>query len=48
MDHIKKDLTISMEQYEDAAVQKLKEKANDCMWANMWGIEGFFGTTAIC
>lgn len=31
-----------MEQYEDAAVQKLKEKANDCMWANMWGIEGFF------
>ncbi len=42
MDHIKKDLTISMEQYEDAAVQKLKEKANDCMWANMWGIEGFF------
>lgn len=42
MDQIKKDLTISMEQYEDVEVQKLKEKANNCMWANTWGIEGFF------
>lgn len=41
-DKIEKDLTISMEQYEDVEVQKLKEKANDCMWANTWGIEGFY------
>lgn len=31
MDLIEKDLTISMEQYENAEIQKLKEKANDCM-----------------
>lgn len=42
MSHIEKDLTISMEQYENAEIQRLKEKANDCMWANTWGVEGFF------
>ena len=41
MDWIEKDLTISMEQYEDAEIHKLKKKAEDCIWANEWGIEGF-------
>ena len=38
MDWIEKDLTISMEQYEDAEIHKLKKKAEDCIWANEWGI----------
>lgn len=41
MDWIKKDLTISMEQCEDAQIQKLKKKSENCIWANEWGIEGF-------
>lgn len=41
MDWIKKDLTISMEQYEDEQIQKLKKKSENCIWANEWGIEGF-------
>lgn len=42
MDQIEKDLTISMEQYEDHEVCKLKEKANNCLWSNQTGLEGFF------
>ncbi len=41
MDWIKKDLTVSMEQCEDAQIQKLKKKSENCIWANEWGIEGF-------
>ena len=42
MSLIKKNLTVSMEQYEDAEVQKLKAKTDECMWTNITGIEGFF------
>ena len=42
MDQFEKDLTISMEQYEDKEVRKLKEKAGDCLWMNVSGLEGFF------
>ncbi len=41
MDWIKKDLTVSMEQCEDAQIQKLKKKSENCIWTNEWGIEGF-------
>lgn len=41
MDWIKQDLTVSMEQCEDAQIQKLKKKSENCIWANEWGIEGF-------
>lgn len=42
MDAIEKDLTVSIEQYENTEIRKLKAKADDCIWANMQGIEGFF------
>lgn len=42
MDWIEKDLTISMEQYEDPAIRKLKERATDGIWSNDLGVEGFF------
>ena len=42
MSLIKKNLTVSMEQYEDTEVQKLKAKTDECMWTNTTGIEGFF------
>ncbi|MDE6053360.1 MAG: hypothetical protein K2G55_06305, partial [Lachnospiraceae bacterium] len=42
MSLIEKNLTVSMEQYEDAEVQKLKAKTDECMWTNTTGIEGFF------
>lgn len=42
MDAIEKDLTVSIEQYENAEIRKLKAKADDCIWANMQGVEGFF------
>lgn len=41
MDWVEKDLTISMEQFEDAEVHKLRQKSENCIWANDWGIEGF-------
>lgn len=39
---LEKDLSISMEQYEDSEVHKLREKASDCVWRNLDGLEGFF------
>ena len=42
MDQIEKDLTVSMEQYEDEEIHKLKEKSDNCLWANFFGLEGFF------
>lgn len=42
MDQIEKDLTVSMEQYEDKEIHKLKEKSDECLWANMSGLEGFY------
>lgn len=39
---IEKDLSISMEQYEDVKIHKQKEKAKDCTWTNIDGLEGFF------
>lgn len=42
MDWIEKDLTISMEQYEDPAIRRLKERATDGIWSNDLGVEGFF------
>lgn len=42
MDRIEKDLTVSMEQYEDTEVHKLQEKAGECLWRNQSGLEGFF------
>lgn len=42
MDQIEKDLTVSMEQYEDTEIHKLKEKSDQCLWANFVGLEGFF------
>lgn len=39
---VEKDLSISMEQYEDVEVHKQKEKARDCTWTNLEGLEGFF------
>lgn len=39
---IGKDLSISMEQYEDVEIHKQKEKARDCTWTNIDGLEGFF------
>lgn len=42
LDPIIKDLTISMEQTEDADIRRLKEKAGFCIWSNADGIEGFF------
>lgn len=42
MDQIEKDLTVSMEQYEDKEIHKLKEKSDECLWNNMAGLEGFF------
>ena len=41
MDWIAKDLSISMERYEDEEIHKLEEKANNCIFTNNWGIEGF-------
>lgn len=37
-----KDLTISMEQYEDEEIYRMKEKAYRCLWSNLDGLEGFF------
>lgn len=42
MDQIEKDLTISMEQYEDKEIHTLKEKSDNCLFANFSGMEGFF------
>lgn len=42
MEQIEKDLTVSMEQYEDEEIHKLKEKSDNCLWANSFGLEGFF------
>ncbi len=47
MDQIEKDLTVSMEQYEDEEIHKLKEKSDNCLWANFFGLKGFSATTAI-
>lgn len=41
MEWIAKNLTLSMEQYEDIKIRKLMEKSNECIWTNDWGIEGF-------
>ena len=37
-----KNLSISMEQYEDAKIHKQKEMANRSVWSNLEGVEGFF------
>ncbi len=42
MPPIAKDLSISMEQYEDSKIHELREKANACIWHNLDGLEGFF------
>ena len=42
MSLFRKNLTVSLEQYEDTEVQRLKAKSDECMWTNMTGIEGFF------
>ncbi len=42
LDLIRKDLTISEEQSEDADIRRLKEKAGFCIYSNYDGIEGFF------
>ncbi|MDE7028994.1 MAG: ABC transporter ATP-binding protein/permease [Lachnospiraceae bacterium] len=42
MQEIEKDLSVSMEQYEDSSVHTLKEKADYGLWSNDYGIEGFF------
>lgn len=42
MSLFKKNLTVSLEQYEDTEVQRLKVKSDECMWTNTTGIEGFF------
>lgn len=41
MEWIEKNLALSMEQYEDVETRKLEEKANQCIWSNDLGIEGF-------
>ncbi|MDE6983399.1 MAG: hypothetical protein K2O99_02525, partial [Lachnospiraceae bacterium] len=41
MQEIEKDLSVSMEQYEDSSVHTLKEKADYGLWSNDYGIEGF-------
>lgn len=41
MEWIAKNLSISMEQYENEEVHKLAEKANNCIFTNDRGIEGF-------
>lgn len=42
MQPIGKDLSISMEQYEDVEIHKQREKARDSVWSNLVGLEGFF------
>ncbi len=37
-----KNLSISMEQYEDSKIHKQKEMANRSVWSNLEGVEGFF------
>lgn len=39
---ILKNLSISMEQYENVKIHKLKENANRSIWSNLDGVEGFF------
>ena len=42
MSALEKDLSTSMEQFEDSSVHELREKANRCVWSNLDGLEGFF------
>ena len=42
MDRFRQDLTVSMEQYEDSGVRKLREKVTVCLGSNREGLEGFF------
>lgn len=42
MDLFRQDLTVSMEQFEDSEVRKLKEKSSACLGSNRVGVEGFF------